>query len=128
LKRKGPPRPIVVGDEEYRWIVRAADSSYPGFVVVDIFRAADRGRGQHLCVRVRFDDPWLNYGPMITTPRERFEDVWAVAPVTPALVAGWIAETRAAGWDPGVRAPAVRRVWVDGRLGPEETPATSDGR
>jgi hypothetical protein len=69
---------------------------------------------------MRFDDPWHNYGLILTTPAERFEAVWALEPVKPGLVAGWIAEARTAGWNPDTRAPAFCRTWVDGHLAQEE--------
>ncbi|MFI2652238.1 hypothetical protein [Micromonospora fulviviridis] len=45
-----------------------------------------------------FDDPWLNYGPIITAPSDRVAEVFALEPVTPRLVAGLIQQAVAAGW------------------------------
>ena len=45
-----------------------------------------------------FDDPWLNYGPIITAPSGRVAEVFALTPVTPRLVAGLIQAALAAGW------------------------------
>lgn len=49
-------------------------------------------------VRVAFDDPWLNYGPIITAPSDRVAEAFAVAPVTPRLVAELIRAALATGW------------------------------
>lgn len=49
---------------------------------------------------LRFDDPWLNYGPMITTPQERFSQVWSLQPVPPGQVAQVITAARQKGWRP----------------------------
>ncbi|GAB3136378.1 hypothetical protein GCM10027290_00020 [Micromonospora sonneratiae] len=45
-----------------------------------------------------FDDPWLNYGPIITAPADRVAEAFALAPVTPQLVARVIQAALAAGW------------------------------
>ncbi|MEV4490122.1 hypothetical protein AB0K04_08400 [Micromonospora coxensis] len=87
-------RGIRVDDVDYRWAVRQAD---PGHVVVVFWRVAT-GRGGHVEVQVAFDDPWLNFGPIITAPADRRAEVFALAPVTPRLVAELIRAALAAGW------------------------------
>ncbi|MER7334220.1 MULTISPECIES: hypothetical protein [unclassified Micromonospora] len=87
-------RKIRVDDADYRWAVGYAD---PGHVVVRVWRIATR-RGNQLEVRVAFDDPWLNFGPIITAPSDRVAAAFALAPVTPQLVAGLIRAALAAGW------------------------------
>ncbi|MEU5942398.1 hypothetical protein ABZ807_25180 [Micromonospora sp. NPDC047548] len=87
-------RRIRVDDVDYRWMVRHVD---PGHVVVKVWHIATR-RGTQLEVRVAFDDPWLNYGPIITAPSDRVAEVFALAPVTPQLVAGLIQAALPAGW------------------------------
>jgi hypothetical protein len=83
-----------VDDVDYRWSVRQVD---PGHVVVKVWHGAS-GRRTPLEVRVAFDDPWLNYGPIITAPAERVTEVFALEPVTPGLVAGLIRAALAEGW------------------------------
>jgi hypothetical protein len=87
-------RRIRVNDVDYRWTVRHVD---PAHVVVRVWHIAAR-RGTQLEVRVAFDDPWLNYGPIITAPSDRVAKVFALDPVTPRLVAELIQAALAAGW------------------------------
>ncbi|MEU9828013.1 hypothetical protein [Micromonospora chersina] len=87
-------RRISVDGVDYRWTVRHAD---PGHVVVRVWHAAT-GRGAGLEVLVAFDDPWLNFGPIITAPSDRVAEVFALEPVTPRLVAALIQAAVAAGW------------------------------
>ncbi|MEV4754389.1 hypothetical protein AB0J86_04620 [Micromonospora sp. NPDC049559] len=86
-------RRIRVDDVEYGWAVRRAD---PGRVVVTVWPLAPGGAPVEF--QVDFDDPWLNYGPIITTPADRVAEVFALDPVTPRLVAELIREAVADGW------------------------------
>jgi hypothetical protein len=94
-----PTRPILVDGVVYRWRVKRLPADYPGFVELAAWRDG-RPRGRAIAVRIRFDDPWLNFGPMVTTPKDRFTDVWQTAPVTPKHVAAIIRAARERGWDP----------------------------
>ncbi|MCI4066829.1 hypothetical protein MRQ36_31420 [Micromonospora sp. R77] len=76
-------RRIRVDGVDYRWTVRRIDA---GHVLCRIWGVRP-GRSCPLEVRVAFDDPWLNYGPIITAPPEQVADRFALAPVTPQLVA-----------------------------------------
>jgi len=96
-------RKLTVAGRSWGWSIRRERVGYPGHVVVTIWLASERGGAAKLCVRVRFDDPWLNYGPMITTPPERFAEVFATTPVTPKRVAAAIEQALALGWDPLAR-------------------------
>ncbi|SCL28472.1 hypothetical protein GA0074692_2545 [Micromonospora pallida] len=87
-------RRIHVDGVDYRWMVRHVD---PGHVVVRVWHTTT-GRGTPLEVRVAYDDPWLNYGPIITTPSEQAAEVFALTPVTPQLVADLIRAALTAGW------------------------------
>ncbi|PSK67829.1 hypothetical protein B0E53_00100 [Micromonospora sp. MH33] len=87
-------RRIRVDGADYRWTVRHVD---PGHVVVRVWHVAP-GRGTRLEALVAFDDPWLNYGPIITASSDRVAEVFALEPVTPRLVAGLIQQAVAAGW------------------------------
>ncbi|MEU0551020.1 hypothetical protein [Micromonospora sp. NPDC005979] len=84
-------RTIRVDDVDYRWTVSQAD---PGHVVVRVWDV-DGGQDVRLEERVAFDDPWLNYGPIITTDPERVVEVFALEPVTPRLVERLIREALA---------------------------------
>ncbi|MFG3713636.1 hypothetical protein [Micromonospora sp. NPDC047730] len=86
-------RRIRVDGLDYRWMVSHVD---PGHVVVRVWHIATRG--SQLEVQVAFDDPWLNFGPIITAPADRVAEVFALAPVTPRLVAELIQAALAAGW------------------------------
>ncbi|MEH1164020.1 hypothetical protein V6V47_01385 [Micromonospora sp. CPCC 205539] len=87
-------RTIHVDDVDYRWTVSQVD---PGHVVVRVWHP-DPGRGIGLEALVDFDDPWLNFGPIITAPPDRAAEVFALAPVTPELVARLIRTALADGW------------------------------
>lgn len=94
------PRAIVVDGSPYRWVVRRSSVDWPGFATLVVWRPRS---GRPLHVRLRWDDPWLNYGPMLTTPPERFDEVWANEPITPSRVADQVRAALAAGWDPDER-------------------------
>ncbi|MCP3784895.1 hypothetical protein NLX85_16120 [Micromonospora sp. A3M-1-15] len=101
-------RRIRVDGVDYRWTVRHAD---PGQVVVRVWHAAT-GRGTGLEVLVAFDDPWLNFGPIVTAPSDRVAEVFALEPVTPRLVAALVQAAVAAGW-PAHRGGGPRRLVLD---------------
>ncbi|TYB39572.1 hypothetical protein FXF50_04055 [Micromonospora sp. AP08] len=115
-------RRIRVDGVDYRWTVRHAD---PGHVMVRVWHAATRGAG--LEVLVAFDDPWLNFGPIITAPSDRVAAVFALEPVTPRLVAALIQAGVAAGW-PAHGDGGPRRLVLDrSRERLEPAPGTTTG-
>jgi hypothetical protein len=89
-------RSIVVDDIAYRWAASQVD---PGRVRVTVWRDAPQ-RGGALEVMVAFDDPWLNYGPIITAPAGRAAEVFELNPIVPALVAKIVRQALDAGWQP----------------------------
>jgi len=97
-------RSIEVDGIGYRWTVRRAD---PGHVVVRIWRTGEV-RHRPLEVRVEFDDPWLNYGPIITAPRDKVDEIFALTPVTSELTSRLVRLGRAAGWQPETRGAPAR--------------------
>ncbi|SBT43510.1 hypothetical protein [Micromonospora auratinigra] len=106
-------RTIHVDGVEYGWAVRRTD---PGHVALRIWPVPGRS-GCRLEVQVAFDDPWLNFGPIITAPAERVAEVFALTPVTPQQVAELIRAALASGWrvDDG---ESLRFVRDRGRLEP----------
>lgn len=101
--------------EDYLWVISRTETGYPGYVTLKVFSAMNRA-GQRVEVRFRFDDPWLNYGPMITTPREHFSQVWSLNPVTPGKVAQVIEAARKEGWRPAEKGPPLRFRFEEGAL------------
>ncbi|SCF28162.1 hypothetical protein GA0070618_4791 [Micromonospora echinospora] len=100
-------RRIHVDGVDYRWVVRHLD---PGHVVVRVWHTVTR-RGAPLEVRVAFDDPWLNFGPIVTAPPGRVAEVFSLTPVTPQLVAELVRAARDAGWQvDGVDGPRRFRL------------------
>ncbi|MBG0565435.1 hypothetical protein [Actinoplanes aureus] len=87
-------RSIVVADIAYRWTVGLAG---PGHVKVKLWRDGPEPGGA-LEVVVTFDDPWLNYGPIITAPADRVSEVFELSPIAPALVAKVVRQALEAGW------------------------------
>ncbi|MEU4366467.1 hypothetical protein [Micromonospora chersina] len=115
-------RTIRVDGVDYLWTVRHAD---PGHVVVRVWHAATRVAG--LEVLVAFDDPWLNFGPIITAPSDRVAEVFALEPVTPRLVAALIQTAVASGW-PARGECGPRRLVLDrSRERLEPAPGTTTG-
>lgn len=101
------PRKIHVAGEDYLWVINRTHTGYPGFVTLKVFSAQYRN-AQRVEVRFRFDDPWLNYGPMITTAPQQFSKIWALNPVTPGQVAQVIEAARQKDWHPLEKGPALR--------------------
>lgn len=113
------PRKIHVAGEDYLFVIRRSHDGYPGYVMLKVFSPLNRS-GQRIEVRFRFDDPWMNYGPMISTPRERFSKIWAVDPVTPGQVAQVIEVARNKGWHPTQKGPPLRFRFEAGEFKPDE--------
>ncbi|MEU8920165.1 hypothetical protein AB0D10_04400 [Kitasatospora sp. NPDC048545] len=119
------PRRIHVDGRDYRWVVRFRDAEH---VVVRAWLDPGNpgnpggpggpgdppGRpGRPLDVTRRFDDPWLNFGVLLTAPADRIAEVFQLAPVTPALTAALIRAGLAAGWRPD-EPGAPRRFTMEG--------------
>ncbi|UOF14421.1 hypothetical protein IEQ11_22310 [Lysobacter capsici] len=112
MPTKARPRLMTIGTAVYLWIVRSMD---PQHVVLKVW-SRQRGRKDFpLEVRFRFDDPWLNYGPIITTPSERRHEFFELAPVTPKMVCWAIDAAIAAGWNP--EQPREHRLFERGLNG-----------
>jgi hypothetical protein len=97
-------RNIIVDDIAYRWTVSQVD---PGHVKVKVWRDGV------LEVLATFDDPWLNYGPIITAPAGRAAEVFDLSPITPDLVAKIVRKALDAGWQPHHRATMRLRLTRD---------------
>ncbi|MFF7991474.1 hypothetical protein ACFZDG_16980 [Kitasatospora xanthocidica] len=104
------PRRIHVDGRDYRWVVRAHDA---GHVVVRAWLDTPGSAGRPLEVLRRFDDPWLNYGVLLTAPADRIAEVFRLDPVTPAVTAALVRAGLAAGWRPE-EPGAPRRYTVTG--------------
>jgi hypothetical protein len=113
------PRKIHVAGEDYLWVISRTHTGYPGYVTLKVFSPMNRA-GQRVEVRFRFDDPWLNYGPMISTARERFSQIWALQPVTPGQVAQVIEAARKKGWRPADKGSPLRFHFDAGESKTEE--------
>jgi hypothetical protein len=75
-------------------VVNHVDAAH---VAVRVWRAAAR-RGCPLEVRVRFDDPWLNWPELLGASAVKVAEVFVLEPVTPPLVERLIRSGIAAGW------------------------------
>jgi hypothetical protein len=116
-------RRLTVVGKRWGWSVRREPEVYPGHVSVSIWLESERGGAAKLVVRVRFDDPWLNYGPMITAPPERFAEVFETNAVTPKRVAAAIEQALALGWDPLARG-TITSAHLEGDVLRLATPAS----
>lgn len=109
-------RRITACGRKWAWRVRPDGPSYPGHVLVRIWPRGAGGDAARLDVRVRFDDPWLNFGPIVSVPAAKVAEVFQLAPVTPRLVADAIAQALARHWDPDARGTTTTWAWRDGAL------------
>jgi hypothetical protein len=109
-------RQITTCGRTWEWRVRRDGPPYPGHVIVRIWPRGAGGDAARLDVRVRFDDPWLNFGPIVTAPADTVAEAFQLAPVTPRLVATAIAQALARQWDPDVRGTTTTWDWRDGAL------------
>jgi len=115
-------RQITVGATRYVWVVRRLDESH---VVLRVWAAERRRRDYPLEVRIRYDDPWLNYGPIITAPPERRDAVFQLVPVTSGMVRETIEAAVAAGWSPDhPPQPRLFERAADGTLTPITEPSS----
>ncbi|MFK3983635.1 hypothetical protein ACI2K4_25050 [Micromonospora sp. NPDC050397] len=97
-------RRIRVDDVDYRWLIRQDGA---GHIEIRVWGGAT-GRGSRLDVRVAFDDPWLNFGIILTAPPERIAEVLVLEPVTPAIVERVVRAGLAEGWRPDATAGPLR--------------------
>lgn len=92
----------------YIWRVKRLDGHY---LLLRVW-SAQKGHGhQELQVRVRFDDPWLNYGPLLTAPPERIPEVFVLDPITPSRVRLVILAALKLGWQPNQADKALAFEW-----------------
>ena len=112
------PRKIHVSGEDCLWVLSRTHTGYPGSVTLKVFSATNRA-GQRLGVRFRFDDPWVNYGPMISTPRAHVSKIWALEPITPGQVAQAIEFARKKNWRPAEKGPPLRFRFAEDAFKPE---------
>lgn len=103
-------RPISIDNVNYVWRVRSLG---PHAVALSVWLVQKSRGNQELRVRVRFDDPWLNYGPIITAPPERVREVFVLEPLTPARVRQIILAALQAGWNPSGGGAALTFEWVN---------------
>jgi hypothetical protein len=97
MSRASALRPITIDNVNYVWRVRSLG---PQAIQLSVWLAQKSRSNQELRVRVRFDDPWLNYGPIITAPPERVREVFVLEPLTPARVRQIILAALQASWNP----------------------------
>jgi hypothetical protein len=95
--KHGNLRQIIVDNIAYRWRVRTLD---PQHVLLHVVLATDRGNRSPLEVRIRFDDPWLNYGLLITATSQQIQNNFALEPVMPRQVRAIILSAREQRWQP----------------------------
>lgn len=97
-------RRIHVDGADYRWLIRSDGESH---VEIRVWGGAT-GRGCRLDVRVAFNDPWLNYGLILTVPPERIAEVLVLEPVTPVVVERVVRAGLAEGWRPDAVGGSMR--------------------
>lgn len=110
MSRASALRSITIGHVNYVWRVRSLGLDA---VALNVWLAQKARSNQELCVRVRFDDPWLNYGLIITAPPERVREVFVLEPLTPARVRQIILAALQAGWNPSGGGQPLTFVWLN---------------
>ena len=105
-------RRISIASVQYFWRVASID---PQHVLLKVWAANRSRRDFPLEVRLRFDDPWLNFGPIVTAPPERVHEVFQLAPITPAVVREIVEVALHAGWNPLDPQAHRRFVWSETR-------------
>ncbi|WLQ15353.1 hypothetical protein O5O45_05395 [Hahella aquimaris] len=68
-------------------------------------------KSQKLIVITRFDDPWLNFGPLISCPPEKAPNLFELRPVTPAEVRKVIESAQEKGWPASPKSHEVLFEW-----------------
>ena len=101
-------RTISVAGVSYVWSVKRLDAHY---LLLRVWSAQKAHGHQELQVRVRFDDPWLHYGPLLTAPPERIAEVFVLDPITPSSVRSTILAALKAGWQPNQADKALVFEW-----------------
>jgi hypothetical protein len=79
-------RKLVMENESFSWTVMPKLSCRQSdYVYVGIWLTGHNG--QKLNVKIRFDDPWLNFGEMITCrDKDNFNQIFETRPITPSIV------------------------------------------
>ena len=100
-------RTITVYNHRYHWTVSL--KLYPkshDHVHVAIWSA--QIKGQKLNLQLRYDDPWLNFGPIITCSEpKRLQSAFERLSVTPAEIRKLILAALENGWTPEKKAPQL---------------------
>ena len=110
MSKTSGTRSITVDGIAYVWRVKRLDAHS---LLLRVWSAQKACRRQELHVRVRFDDPWLHYGLLLTTPPERVAEVFVLEPITPARVRSLILAALQAGWQPNQADRARAFEWQD---------------
>lgn len=97
MARQRHLRRLSIESTHYLWRIRRLDEQY---VMLKVWTESRSRRDFPLEVRLRFDDPWLNLGTIITAPPERVQEVFQLTPITPVIVREIIEAAIRAGWAP----------------------------
>jgi len=103
-------RLLLVEGIAYVWRVKRLN---PHTLLLRVWLAQRANARQELQVHVRFDDPWLNYGLLLTAPPERVAEVFALEPLTPSRVRSVILAARKSGWQPEQGGKPLIFAWQD---------------
>lgn len=103
-------RRLQINDVAYVWEVSSLDAHH---VLLEVALAQQKHWDRGLHVRVRFDDPWRNYGPLISGDLERIAQAFVLRPVTPGLVRQIILAAREQGWQPESAKKSWQAEWTD---------------
>ncbi|WP_431688756.1 hypothetical protein [Hahella sp. NBU794] len=68
-------------------------------------------KSQKLIVIMRFDDPWLNFGPVIACPPEKAAELFELRPITPGEVRTVIESALERGWPASAKSHETLFEW-----------------
>jgi hypothetical protein len=110
-------RQIKVKGQSYCWAIAA--KRRPDHIRVGVWGANQKG--QKLNVKVRFDDPWINFSEMITSRvSEKSNGTFETRPITPSVMREIILAALKDGWNPDQKGSELYFEWnrYDGELTP----------
>lgn len=100
-------RKINVKGIEYCWSVRSKNID-----LIHLGIWSTKVSGQKLNIKLKFDDPWLNYGPMISSnDPEALKKAFNTKPIAPKEVSDIIQSALEFGWQPDVKGTELYLVW-----------------
>jgi hypothetical protein len=112
MSTKGALRKIQIEDQAFLFRVTSLNDHW---IKLKIWSSSYGSKNNLIQVRLRFDDPWLNYQELFySSPEERKN--FALTPVTPKLVRQIIEAAITLGWDIKLAKETIFFDWANGQM------------